>query len=207
MYRRRSQSSRSDARARDSSDFRSALLPVLLVASTWCFICWTSIWLSLYESFSDDVGDKRLFRGGQGVLAKKLEQFLAGSPSPEKVERTESVLRRIADPDSSSKLQQYLKQSLGGYPNFIIEAFLETPLKFESDGTERLASRASNKPQGLVRTAYPYDRGSASSNVDKQGACSRGGAQAILPTSHPPAFDKFFDRNVFRKENMYDHRI
>ena len=215
MHRRRSQQRQGSASLR-SSEFRSALLPVLLVALIWSFIFWASLWLSLYDSFSDDIDDNRLFnRRGSVVLAKKLEQFLAGSPSPGKVDErrhwqestTESVLRRMVDPDSSSELQQFLKKSSGGYPNLVIEAFLERAMEFETDGTERLASRAGNKPQDLVRTTYPYDRGSASSNVDKQGACSRLGAQWTLPTSHPPSFDHYFDRNVLRKENMYDHRL
>ncbi|KAL7541803.1 hypothetical protein ACHAXR_011234 [Thalassiosira sp. AJA248-18] len=213
----------------------SALLPALLIAVVWCFGCYIYLWISLYQSFTEDIGDHGdhvVFNKRKDILAVKLEEFLVGN-TPDNtaagnysaknyvvgvLEATNyndinfntTLFGQIADANVAKMMQSALI-SQTGYPNLILGAYLEPPLlmeKVNGDSIQRMRLR-SHTPKDLTYISYPYKylqtKGHASESKP-HGACSQKGAQWILPTFHPKSSDEYFESNVFKKHPNFDKR-
>mmetsp|Transcript_9039 Transcript_9039/g.18100 ORF Transcript_9039/g.18100 Transcript_9039/m.18100 type:complete len:885 (-) Transcript_9039:2268-4922(-) len=178
-----------------------ALVPVLAIFGVYLFVCWIMVWVSMYRSLNDiddDHGQQHHFNKRNDIIAMRLEQFLSGRRTAESADSQSHVqfsLSQIIDQDNAKQIQSSLLAKTG-YPQLTLGAYLEPPLSID-EASGKMKARV-HTAQDLTHVTYPLN--------EMNGACSKNGAQWILPTSHPITLDHYFGANVFRKHPMYDKR-
>lgn len=184
---------------------RSALLSVCVIAAVWSFWCWLLIWWRLYRSFNTSTSDVFEISTRRDVLAARLKQLSDATDTVEAndVSFTSNntwILEKLSDPRITKQVRRKLIADMQ-YPQLILGAYLEPPLKTDDKGFLQLRTHA---PNNLTHVLYPFKKNDKESTT--MGACSQSGAQWILPTFHPSSMDYYFEGNVFRKKPMFDKR-
>jgi len=211
--RRRKSNSKKSKKKQLSNECYSALLPILIITAVWCFCCWLMAWITLYQSFTDSTNNSGVLSNRKDILATKLREFLGDDNSAVGKEgKGTSILGQITNPRLLKKIQSILLDEIG-YPQLSLSAYLEPPLRLESNqqnetnqSTLHMKLRALT-PHNLTLASYPIQlpRGEDKS-IHSIGACSQKGAQWIFPTFHPPSLDHHFEGNVFRKKPVFEQR-
>eukprot|EP00986_Skeletonema_menzelii_P005799 scaffold2145_cov136-Skeletonema_menzelii.AAC.4 len=177
-----------------------ALVPVLAIFGVYLFVCWIMVWISMYKSLNDigDDHEQHHFNKRNDIIAMRLEQFLSGRrtalDNSDSQNQHHFSLSQIIDQDNAKQIQSSLLAKTG-YPQLTLGAYLEPPLSIDEAGNMKARVHT---PQDLTHVTYPLN--------ERNGACSKNGAQWMLPTSHPMSLDNYFGGNVFRKHPMYDKR-
>lgn len=164
----------------------SALLPVLLIATVWCFGCYLYLWISLYKSFNTDTDDRSIVfhkHKRKDIMAIQLEQFLAGSAAENYADEHDnaednnvkggwsnnalpvshhnntnsSLLEQIGNPIIAKQIQSTLI-SRTGFPNLVLGAYLEPPLPLEEVNGNSFMKLRDHAPQNLTYISYPYQQ-------------------------------------------------
>ena len=179
-----------------------ALVPVMAIFGVHLFVCWMMIWMSMYSSLNDVDSEhyQHHFNKRNDIIAMRLQQFLSGRRDAKATwnqNNAQISLSEIIDQDNLKQIQSTL-QAKTGYPQLILGAYLELPLPVD-EATGKMKPRLYSQ-HDLTHVTYPHDK-------THLGACSKNGAQWILPTSHPKSLDNYFGSNVFRNSPMYNKRF